>query len=128
MGHRDFRAYGESSASLSWSGSWSLASSTSYIGGKVRSSNSANASASFAFDGDHVAWVAPVGPTRGEARIYLDGVYKGVVNLYAPSFGARRVVYASQVTAGRHHLTIKVVGTAGHPTVAIDALYVGSPA
>ena len=66
-----------------------------------------------------------VGPTRGRARILVDGTYVKTVNLYASSFTARKAVFSKSWTAaGAHTLVIDVVGTAGHPYVAIDGFTV----
>ena len=47
------------------------------------------------------------------------------MNLYASSFTARKAVFSKTwSTAGAHTLVIEVVGTAGHPYVAIDGFAV----
>lgn len=69
-----------------------------------------------------VAWVAPVGPTRHQAKVYLDGAYVTTLNLYRSSFLPRRIVFARNLADGAHSLVIKAQGTSGHPTVALDGL------
>ena len=127
IGPRSATVASEGSSNVSWSSGWSSASLDSYIGGKVRWSRTTNATAVFKFTGTNIAVVGPVGPTRGKAKVYLDGVYQGTVDTYASSFASRRVLYAASVPSGTHRLTVKVVGTAGHPVVAIDAWYVEAP-
>lgn len=114
----------ETTTAAKWAGTWRRASSTSYLGGAVRWSRTKGSTVTFTFTGSSVAWVGPVGPTRGKATISLDGRYVGTVDLYASRFRARKVIYAVRVTPGTHVLRIKVAGTAGRPTVAIDAFYV----
>jgi hypothetical protein len=127
IGPRVATVASEGSSNASWSSGWSSASLDSYIGGKVRWSRTTNATAVFKFTGTNIAVVGPVGPTRGKAKVYLDGVYQATVDTYASSFASRRVLYATSVPSGTHRLTIKVAGTAGHPVVAIDAWYVEAP-
>ena len=88
----------------------------------MRSSTSKGASATVTFTGRAIAWAAPVGPTRGAARIYVDGVYRTSVTLSRSSTAARKYVYrASWTSSGAHTLRIVVVGTPGHPRVDVDA-------
>jgi peptidoglycan/xylan/chitin deacetylase (PgdA/CDA1 family) len=112
----------ESSASIAYSGSWHTASSTSYSGGSLRYSTSAGASATFTATESAVGWVTSRGPTRGSAAVYVDGVYRATISLYATTFQARRLVYAFNWTSVDTH-TIKIVclGTSGHPRVDVDA-------
>jgi hypothetical protein len=115
--------YAETSAAITYVGSWGSAGHRGYAGGAVRYAIAAGATASFTFSGTKVIWYGPVGPTRGQARIRIDGAYVTTVNLYGGSFVARKAVYAkSWATAGKHTLVIEVVGTKGHPYVAIDQL------
>ena len=117
--------YSEGSSKITYSGTWRMASHPSYAGDKAKYSTKAGASASFAFSGTKVIWYGPVGPTRGKARVLIDGTYVKTVNLYSSSFTARKAVFSrSWSTAGAHTLVIEVVGTAGHPYVAIDGFTV----
>ena len=77
------------------------------------------------FSGTAVAWIGPVGPTRGNARLYLDGKYVKTVSTFSRSFKAARVLFKVRWKhPGTHRITISVAGTHGHPTVAIDLLVV----
>jgi hypothetical protein len=59
--------------------------------------------------------------TRGSARIYVDGTYVTTISLHGAA-ESRQVVYAKRFAAlGTHTIKIKVVGTAGHPRVDVDA-------
>jgi lysozyme len=112
----------QTSTAVSWGGTWKNASDPSYSGGSVRYSTSAGAWASYTFTGSAVAWVAERGPTRGSARVYVDGVYKKTVDLYYPTYQSKRIVYAINWSAnGTHTIRIVVEGTAGHPRVDVDA-------
>jgi hypothetical protein len=117
--------YSETSSKITYSGTWRIAGFKGYAGGAAKYSTKAGATASFAFSGSKVVWYGPVGPTRGKARVLVDGAYLKTVNLYASSFTARKAVFSkSWSTAGAHTLVIEVVGTAGHPYVAIDGFTV----
>jgi Alginate lyase len=106
---------------------WLTAGATVYLGGSARASRAARADVSFSFSGTSVAWIGPVGPTRGRASVYVDGRLVTTVNLYRSGFQARQVLFATHVAAGSHTLTIRVAGTAGHPWVAVDAFAVLTP-
>lgn len=119
------RKFSEKSSHVTYHGTWRSAKYAGYAGGTVRYATQAGASATFEFRGSRVIWFGPVGKTRGRARIYIDGEYLKTVNLYATRFVARKAVFSKGWSASaRHTLKIKVVGTAGHPLVAIDQFVV----
>jgi hypothetical protein len=121
----DVQRFSERSASIAYSGSWSSASYAGYAGGAVRYSTRAGSAASFTFTGTKILWYGPTGPTRGTARVSIDGTYVKTVDLQRSSFSAHVAVFGrSWTTAGRHTITIEVVGTSTHPMVAIDELVV----
>lgn len=115
----------EKSTSLVYAGTWKSASYWRYAGGAANYATTAGASVSLTFTGTGVTWYGPVGPTRGQAKIFIDGAYMTTVNLHASSFTARKAVFSKTgMTADKHTFVIRVVGTAGHPYVAIDELAV----
>jgi len=115
-------AYQESSGSIVRTGTWALATSSSCWGGAQRVAKLAGASAKLTFTGRSLAWIGSVGPTRGSAKIYVNGVLTKTVSLYSASAANRRVI-ATLHFASSANRTIKVVvvGTSGHPSVALDA-------
>jgi hypothetical protein len=117
--------YSERSASIDWSGNWRPARHSGYRGGAVRYASADGATASITFTGSRIAWYGPVGPTRGKARILLDGEAVKVVNLRRSGFEASTILYSvSWATPGRHTFAIEVIGTPGHKLVAIDELVI----
>ena len=113
----------EKSSSITYTGTWRTATYGGYAGRGVKYATQAGAKASFTFTGNRILWYGPVGRTRGQARVFIDGTYLKTISLYATSFTARKVVFSkSWSSAARHTLVIEVVGTAGHPYVAIDEL------
>jgi hypothetical protein len=117
--------YSETSSKVVYHGSWSSATYSGYYGSRIRWSRQRGATAVFSFTGTAVSWIGPVGPTRGQAKVYVDGRYIRTVSMYARSFVARHTIYAASFSTQRARtLKILVVGTAGHPTVGIDAFVV----
>jgi hypothetical protein len=115
----------EKSASIAYAGSWRSATHAGYAGDAVRYATAAGATATFTFTGTKVVWYGPVGPTRGQARILIDGTAVKTVDLRAGSFTAHRAIFSkSWAASGKHTLVIEVAGTAGRPYVAIDELAV----
>lgn len=117
--------YSERSSTIQYSGSWRSARHSRYAGGGVRYATADGATASITFTGSRIAWYGPVGPTRGQARILIDGVAVKTVDMKRSSFEPTTILYSvSWTTAGRHTLEIEVIGTPGHLLVAIDELVV----
>jgi hypothetical protein len=81
------------------------------------------ATATVWFSGTGIAWLGPTGPTRGTARVYVDGRYVRTINLRRSTFSARSVLFATALPAGKHTFAIRVTSS-GRP-VAIDELIVG---
>ena len=104
----------ETSASLDYSGAWSSAEHPGYLGGRAHWSTEKGASASIAFTGIGISWIGPVGPTRGKARIYVDGRYVKTIDAYEPNFDPSRVLFSTTyATEKTRTLEIVVVGTQG---------------
>jgi len=116
---------GETSRSIAYTGSWPTARYASYAGHRVKYATRKGATATLTFTGRTVSWVGPVGPTRGTARVFVDGKAAGTVNLRRSAFHARATLFSFRFpTAGKHTLEI-VVTSSGRP-VAIDELLVRS--
>jgi peptidoglycan/xylan/chitin deacetylase (PgdA/CDA1 family) len=112
----------ETASTIGYQGTWRTSYSASFSGGGARYATAAGARATYTFTARSVAWVAERGPTRGSAQVFINGVYKTTVDLYAPTYAARQVVYAINWTStATRTLTIVVLGTAGHPRVEVDA-------
>jgi beta-N-acetylhexosaminidase len=111
-----------SSSYVVTTGSWGSVAGSGYSGGSTRYASAAGASASYTFTGTSVGWVAATGPTRGAAKVYLDGAYVRTVDLHASTTSLRRIVFAANwATRASHTIRIVVVGTTGHPRVDVDA-------
>ena len=119
------KRFSEASRTIDYGGHWSTATHAGYAGDRVRYTTQRGASATFAFTGRGILWYGPVGPTRGQARVSIDGRLVRTVDLHRTGFDPRALVFSNRwATSGRHTLTIEVVGTRGHPVVAIDELVI----
>ena len=116
---------GETNAAIRYQSTWLTARYSGYSNRQVIYATRTGASATLTFTGRGIAWIGPVGPTRGTARVYLDGKYVKTVDLRRSTFRARNLLFAKPfATAGKHTLRI-VVSSSGRP-VAIDELIVGT--
>ena len=112
----------ESGPGVTYGGSWSTVSSTAYLNGGARASSAAGATARITSTGRQIAWVSRMGPNRGKADVLVDGVRVATIDLYAPTYGAARVVWVGAwTTSASRVVTIKVLGTSGRPRVDVDA-------
>ncbi len=68
--------------------------------------------ATFSFYGRRVAWIGVKGPARGMAEVWIDGSKVATVDLYAPRYSTRTVVFEQFLGTrnARHMITIKVLG------------------
>jgi hypothetical protein len=120
-------AVSDSSSAVRWSGSWAFASHSGYLGRRAHWTKHRGDIATIDFRGTSIAWAGPVGPTRGKARVLIDGKAVAIVDLGRATFRARDMVFARNLPNGPHTLRIQALGTAGRPTVAIDEFYVLGP-
>jgi hypothetical protein len=115
----------ETASAIRYQGTWKTARHGGYAGNAVRYATTAGATATLSFTGTKVAWYGPKGPTRGQARILIDGTVVKTIDLKARRFGARNALFSTSWPApGAHTLTIEVVGTKARPMVAIDEFVV----
>jgi len=123
------RAYDDSSGVIALSDGWAEAGYSRYNGGLVRYATAAGESATFTFTGTVISVVGPIGPTRGDARVYIDGAFAGTLSAYARHFRPRVRIFSQAFDeVGRHTIRVEVVGAGSHPMVAIDEFVVeGEP-
>ena len=91
-------------------------------------SSEAGARATLSFRGTSVAWMASRGPTRGKARVFVDGSLVATVDLYAGTNQHRRIVFTRYWDAvAAHVLRIEVLRKPlSRPRVDLDAIVVVS--
>ena len=73
--------------------------------------------------GVRVALLMPTGPSRGSAALYVDNVYKGVINTYHAGSNVNGKITYQFLLTGTHTHVVRVVNlaTAGHPRIDLDA-------
>jgi N-acetylmuramoyl-L-alanine amidase/Bacterial Ig-like domain len=114
--------YQQSSTAIVYHGNWTTTISSVFSGGSARYATAYGASASLTTTARSLAFVSTVGPSRGAVRVYVDGVLRTTIDLYATTTSYRRVVFAQTWTSsGTHTIKVFVVGTAGRPRVDLDA-------
>ena len=112
----------DASSLATYTGTWSTVSTTAASNGKLHRSTSAGASVTFRTTARAMAVVARKGPTNGQAKVYVDGVYAKTIDLYRSSTQSKVVVFNVSWTSNAvHSVKVVVVGTAGRPGVDIDA-------
>ena len=117
----------DTSASIHYGGTWTTQTGTSLWGGTTHSSTGAGATATYRFTGRSIAWIATYGPNRGKAQVYVDGVLKATVDLYASVTVPKGLVWtANYATSATRTVKIKVLGTSGRPRVDVDGFAVAS--
>jgi hypothetical protein len=115
----------ETDLALSYSGTWSNYICPACSGGTLKYSTQTGARVTFSFTGTGIKWVLTKANVAGKARIYLDGVNMGSVDLYSASTVNRVVLSKTGLVRGPHTVILEVTGqkSAGStgPTIDIDA-------
>ena len=105
----------EASGSISYSKGWGAITSPSYDGKRAMSTRTPKAFATYTFVGTDFAWISTKSPIRGQARVYVDGVYAGIVNTFSSSTQVRQIVFSrSWSSLARHTIRIEVVRRAAY--------------
>jgi len=117
-------AFQETAGAITYSSGWTNQAVAGSYGGSVKFATVAGKTAKFSFTGSQVAWVSTLGTNRGSATAALDGGTAATVNTQGTALKPAMVVYTKKVAVGAHSLLLKVLGTAGHPRVDVDAFLV----
>jgi subtilisin len=108
--------------SFGWYRSKSLAASN----GTTRYTTRRNASAKLSITARILSIVGPVGPTRGSAAVYVNGVFQANISFYSKTSASQRIVWTMTFAAdGTKRIEIRALRTAGRPRVDLDAILVG---
>ncbi len=98
-------------------------------GGSYRVSNVPTDAIRMKFTGTAVTWISMKGPDQGRARVKIDGVDKGVVNLFNPTplFGFETTIQG--LSQRRHTILVRVLTdkdpSATDSNVVVDGFTVG---
>ena len=110
------------SSAVVYSGTWTKALYSGASGGSTTYATSSSARVRTTFSGRAIAIVAPWGPTRGSAAVYVDGVYRTMVSFRASSGLSRVVMYSTAFPAlGTHTIEMRL---AGNGRVDLDAFVI----
>jgi len=103
-----------------YTGTWSNVNLSSASGGRMHRSTKSGSTVTFTTSARAIAVVGRRGPLNGEAKVYVDGVYKSTIDLRRSSYQSRVVVFnTSWNTTTTHSVKLVVVGGTGR--VDIDA-------
>lgn len=113
----------ESDPAATLSAGWQVVGDSNAYGRRRATTSNGSETAVFSFVGREVAWVARLGPNRGQAGVSVDGGSAEIVDLVRPSASSRRVVYQhSWSTVGPH--TLEITTTSADALVDVDAFLV----
>lgn len=104
-----FSVHQESASSIVYKGFWQTAPRDDALGGQLRMSRTAGASAKYTFTGRGVAWIAPRSVDGDTVDVYVDGVKVKTVHLsLSAGYHPRRIVFSMSWKAVGTH-TIRIV-------------------
>jgi hypothetical protein len=109
---------------------WTGGNSVNASGGAYRTTTSANQFASLTFTGTSVDWITATGPSAGKADVTIDGVDKGIVDLYASTQHWSVARSYTGLSSGSHTIKVTALGTKNTAStstkVIVDAFTVHS--
>ncbi len=112
-------------ASIVRHGTWARSASSSAWRTTVSGSAKAGNSLTMRFTGHGIAVVGPKSPHRGKAKVYIDGVYVGTINMKTKTSTSRLVAFTRVFArGGTHTITLRVVGTGSYPLFRVDAFVI----
>ncbi|HZX48581.1 MAG TPA: DUF1566 domain-containing protein [Nitrospirota bacterium] len=123
---QDFSAvqtwFEEDDPAITYTGTWNSLACNPCNNGFLKYSGQTGATAEFSFYGTGIKWHTAKAPALGKAKIYFDGAYKGMVDLYRSTVQYPLVLGGSGIPPGNHTLTIEVsgqknAGSSGYYTV-----------
>lgn len=121
--------YDDSNWHLMFTGPWPLDTQFAEpMNGTVTYCNQAGGTFSLRFEGTGITWVHTKAGNRGKAEVFLDGVSRGVVDLYSPAVEWRQKLEYGGLAEGEHTIEVRVLGekvaASGDTFVDVDALIV----
>lgn len=126
------RAFQNGAKAIVQSGSWTTVSNSKHYGGSVRHASVAGRKQSLTRVMQDVAIVAMKGPSRGIAKVFVDGLEVATIDLYSPTNAFRQVVWAMDFgSAATHTVEFRVSGSRNQAStgtrVDFDAFLVMTP-
>jgi subtilisin family serine protease len=114
----------QTATSIHYHGTWSSSTLASFSGGSARYARSSTASATYTFTGRGIALVSTRATTRGKVRVYINGAYVAIVDLWGPTQYRTVAWQKTWSTVGTRTIKLVVTGTSGRPRVDLDAIAV----
>jgi alpha-amylase len=100
----------EDNPGITYTGTWNTYTSPSCSGGAMKYSGQEGAKAEFSFTGTGIKWIVTKATMMGKAKVYLDGGYMGLVDLYSSSPAFQVVLQKPGLAPGNHTLRLEVSG------------------
>ena len=100
----------EDNPTITYTGTWNTYTSPSCSGGAMKYSGQKGAKAEFSFTGTGIKWIVTKAKMMGKAKVYLDGVYMGLVDLYSSSPAYQVVLQKAGLAPGNHTLRLEFSG------------------
>jgi C1A family cysteine protease len=98
------------SPSINYTGTWDTYNCPSCSDRALTYSDQLGARVDFSFDGTGISWIVTKAPILGKAKVYLDGSYIGMVDLYSPSPQWQVILRKTGLSSGSHTVGIEVSG------------------
>jgi len=99
--------YEHTDSHIAYAGTWATFSATGPSGGSYLRANTAGTSATIAFNGTYLAWIATKGTTLSKAKVSLDGGTAVTVDLAASTVAYQQKVWnTGTLSQGAHTVTI----------------------
>ncbi len=106
-------------------GTWSTSSNGTAWRATLTGSSTTGASLRMDFTGHSVAVVAPRGPSGGQAKVYVDGVYLSTISMVSSVSKARQIVFTRDfASGGAHTIMVVAVERGWHPVFRLDAFVI----
>jgi uncharacterized repeat protein (TIGR02543 family) len=100
----------ENNPAITYTGTWNTYTSASCSGGAMKYSGQQGAKAEFSFTGTGIKWIVTKAMMMGKAKVYLDGGYMGLVDLYSSSPAYQVVLQKAGLAPGNHTLRLEFSG------------------
>ena len=101
--------YEDISGLIGYEGDWQEQKSDAASGSSLRSANTPGDLVTFRFYGEKVRWIGSRGPNHGKAKVFIDEQFKGVIDLYSPTFSLDVLYLERDLASDFHTISIEVV-------------------
>ncbi len=120
--------YQQADPALVYAGAWVVQADAGASGGSFRYADTTGSSCTVTFNGTYLAWLAKKSVHYGQAKVTLDGVDRGLVDLYNATEKFVTVWETGTLAAGTHTLKIEWTGKknplADDYNISVDAFKV----